>query len=127
MKSPIRMTCFLLAGAMLWLGWNATPAQAGWLGFRNDLAHPVILQATDLGKASKPLYLQPGESTCDWVNDRVVRKITVLDGRDRRTELVRFEAAAEQGDYLYLIRSTIRDGKRVIEAAKTIDTGRKRK
>ena len=106
-------------------------ARAGWLGYRNELGHPVVLQATsDKGQQGKALTLQPGESTCDWVNDTAARKLVVLDGRERppRTELIRFEAATpEKGDVLFVIRPTTRDGKKFIEVLKTTDTGRKKK
>ena len=110
----------------------ANDARAGgWLGYRNDLSHPVVLQATtDKGQQGKPLTLQPGESTCDWVADTAARKIVVLDGRERppKTEMVRFEASTtEKGDVLYIVRLTTRENKKFIEVVKTTDTGRPKK
>jgi hypothetical protein len=105
-------------------------ASAGWLGFRNDLGHPVILQAvTDKGLQGKPLYLQPGESTCDWVNDNAVRKITVQDARERppRPDLTRFETSPAKEDALYILKFVTKDGKKVVEVTKTSDVGRKKK
>jgi hypothetical protein len=109
---------------------NDAPA-GGWLGYKNELNHTVVLQATnDKGQLGKPLVLQAGESTCDWVADTAARKIAVLDGRERppRSEMVRFEAATtEKGDVLYVIRLTMRDNKKFIEVVRTTDKGRQRK
>ena len=106
----------------------AADANAGWFGFRNDMSHSIVLHATtDKAKPGRSLTLQPGESTCDWVNDAAVRKIVVLDGRDRRTELIRFEAVPASGDGLYVIRNATRDGRRIIEVVKTADSGGKKK
>ena len=118
--------------AVIALAMVAADARAGgWLGYKNELSHPVVLQATtDKGQQGKPLTLQPGESTCDWVADTAPRKIAVLDGRERppKSEIIRFEAATtEKGDVLFVIRMTMRDNKKFIEVIKTTDTGRKKK
>jgi len=135
-----RSAMFALKRGWCWAGLLAVIALAvatpgawagGWLGYRNDLGHPVVLQATtDKGQPGKPLTLQPGESTCDWVNDTAARKIVVLDGRERppKSELVRFEAATtEKGDVLFIVRMVTRENKKFIEVVKTTDTGRKKK
>jgi len=113
------------------LGLLTSPrAWAGWLGFRNDLGHPVILHAvTDKGQQGKPLYLQPGESTCDWVNDSAVRRISVQDARARppRPDLAKFQTDPADKDVLYVLKVTQKDGQQVIEVIKTTDVGRKKK
>jgi hypothetical protein len=130
MFAGVRIWLMPLAAVTLLAAENIAQA-GGWLGYRNDLSHPVVLQATnEKGQQGKPLVLQPGESTCDWVADTAARKIAVLDGRERpaRTEMVRFDAATtEKGDVLYIVRMSVRDGKKYIEVVKTMDTGRKKK
>lgn len=101
---------FLLAAA-------TSSAHAGWLGFRNQLTHAVLIESTRQVKntihTTAPQFLYPGETLWHRTRDVNSRRITVLDARAGRPVLVRFEAQPEN---LYVIESKGEAGGAAIHA-----------
>lgn len=93
----------LVAGALF-----ASSAWAGWLGFRNDLAHPVVIQSTSKVNGSvfrcAPQFLHAGEVTWDFVAENTVKQITICDGRAPRGMLHRFETTMGKDERLYAVQ-----------------------
>ncbi len=100
--------CWTVLVIAAWIG-LAPEARAGWLGFRNDLSHAVIVQVAADGQAAKrgaSYHLYPGEVTWDWVCADCSRHITIYDARGDKPMLVRFEACLGKDDLLYAIQAT---------------------
>jgi hypothetical protein len=74
---------FALAIALLALA--AGPSQAGWLGFRNDLAVPVIVQSNIVVNnkvgPGKTFRLYPGEVSWDAIIQGGNRRIVIVDAK----------------------------------------------
>ena len=88
-------------------------ANAGWVGFRNDLGQAVVIQSSSATKnqarQGNPQYVYPGETTWEWVPDHGVRTITISTASTPKTALYRLEVSApDQGDQLFAIQ---REGK----------------
>ena len=65
----------------------ASPAQAGWLGFRNETTQPIIVRRASVVKKEihlgKPVVLYPGEISWDSVARTGAKRIIVYDARKR--------------------------------------------
>jgi hypothetical protein len=101
--------CCTALAALAWLG-PAAAVRAEWLGFRNDLPFPIVVQSLrpDLRqpKLSTPMLLYPGEVRWDWVNDTRNRIIIIHEARPPRTPLGRTEIEPPAGgDELYAVQS----------------------
>ncbi len=73
----------LLAWSVLILG--ATPLQAAWLGFRNDLKVPVLVRVSTVVKnqvkPGKAAVLYPGEVAWEAVLQAGNRQIVIIEAR----------------------------------------------
>lgn len=116
-------------GRNLWMGMLALTVSvcwspfvsASWLGFRNDLSHPVVIRWTnETGAPGKSHQLHPGESRWEWTMDKRARQITITDAREPRSVLVRVTSpTAKSPDLLYAIQTKAgTDGKKTVQATK---------
>src|SRR4051794_15298070 len=108
-RRGFHLVCCLTLAALTWLA-SAGVARADWLGFRNDLPFPVVVQSLrpDLTqpKMNPLMLLYPGEVRWDWVGDTRTRVVTVHQARPPRSPLVRVEIEpAAKEDELYAVQS----------------------
>jgi hypothetical protein len=98
---------------------SAQNARAGWLGFRNELDYPVIIQvcaeSKDGIRPGTPKYVYPSEVVWDRVPDSAPRRVTISDARSPRPILINRMpiAVPEKDDVLYLIQPTNRPNPQV--------------
>jgi hypothetical protein len=120
--------CSAVAGVLL-AAFCATPAAAGWLGFRNDLNRAVVVQASGnvLGAVHRctPRYLYPGEVAWDWVPENSHREIMIYDGTPARAVLDRLDASVGKDDLFYVIQSAGK-GEKSVQTIQVSNVGFKR-
>lgn len=98
-------------------------AKALWLGVRNRLPHPVVVQlkaAKDKSPRQMPQRLYPREMTWVRVPAGSVHLVTVSDARQLRSNLVRTKIKCGQEDVIYDITlAADADGNKFVTLLKT--------
>ena len=89
----------------------AGPADAGWLGFRNDTSATLVIQETvSVGRPGKPQKVFANETVRDASSAGPHRTFAIFDPAkpDRPLYTGRFPSPADNENVLYVIKS---DGK----------------
>jgi hypothetical protein len=109
----------LLVLAMLFA--LADPADAGWLGFRNDTGSTLVIQETGAaGRPGKPRKVFANETVRDAVSAGPQRMFAIFDPArpDRPLYTGRFPTPADNENVLYVMKSDGKGGL-LIEAVKS--------
>ena len=98
----------------------AGPADAGWLGFRNDTASTLVIQETGAaGRPGKPHKVFANETVRDASSAGPQRTFAIFDPAkpDRPLYTGRFPTPADNENVLYVIKSDGKGGL-LVEAVK---------
>jgi len=99
---------------------TAGPADAGWMGFRNDTSATLVIQETGADRPGKPQKVFANETVRDTTSAGAHRTFTITDPAkpDKPLYTGRFAAPADNENVLYVIKSDGKGGL-LIEAVKT--------
>jgi len=95
------LACLALA---VWAG----GAEAGWLGLRNDLPTPVIVQGAtvvnNVARPGRPHLLYPGEVTWDSILAPSVKHVVITDPKARNRVLYQGPIRCAGNDLFFSLR-----------------------
>jgi hypothetical protein len=122
----------LLKPILICLALAALPAvaSAGWMGFRNDLNHAIVVQtyteARDGVRYGTPHRLYPGETTWEWVSDQSSRKLIITDTQSPRSTLLKgAEVSVSKDDVLLSVAETCpKSGAKAVQVQKSWEGNR---